>query len=188
QEYELEWYRYLYENDSVYQNAEKVAARIISRNPNGACDMFVIDKGEEDGIEVDMNVLAGGGLVGIITDVGSNWAKVRTIIADDSSVSGRFQPTSDTCIVKGNMRRMDDGYIDVEMINLNAEVYDNYEVLTSYISDKYLPGILIGYVTNIRKDPSELNKRAYLTPVVDFEHLEAVLIVKTLRENLEGFE
>ncbi|MBR3580212.1 MAG: rod shape-determining protein MreC [Lachnospiraceae bacterium] len=188
QEYELEWYRYLYENDSVYQNAEKVAARIISRNPNGACDMFVIDKGEEDGIEVDMNVLAGGGLVGIITDVGRNWAKVRTIIADDSSVSGRFQPTSDTCIVKGNMRRMDDGYIDVEMINLNAEVYDNYEVLTSYISDKYLPGILIGYVTNIRKDPSELNKRAYLTPVVDFEHLEAVLIVKTLRENLEGFE
>lgn len=188
QEYELEWYRDLYENDSVYQNAEKVAARIISRNPNGACDMFVIDKGEDDGIEVDMNVLAGGGLVGIITDVGSNWAKVRTIIADDSSVSGRFQPTSDTCIVKGNMRRMDDGYIDVEMINLNAEVYDNYEVLTSYISDKYLPGILIGYVTNIRKDPSELNKRAYLTPVVDFEHLEAVLIVKTLRENLEGFE
>lgn len=188
QEYELGWYRYLYENDSVYQNAEKVAARIISRNPNGACDMFVIDKGEEDGIEVDMNVLAGGGLVGIITDVGSNWAKVRTIIADDSSVSGRFQPTSDTCIVRGNMRRMDDGYIDVEMINLNAEVYDNYEVLTSYISDKYLPGILIGYVTNIRKDPSELNKRAYLTPVVDFEHLEAVLIVKTLRENLEGFE
>ena len=188
QEYELEWYRDLYENDSVYQNAEKVAARIISRNPNGACDMFVIDKGEEDGIEVDMNVLAGGGLVGIITDVGRNWAKVRTIIADDSSVSGRFQPTSDTCIVKGNMRRMDDGYIDVEMINLNAEVYDNYEVLTSYISDKYLPGILIGYVTNIRKDPSELNKRAYLTPVVDFEHLEAVLIVKTLRENLEGFE
>lgn len=188
QEYELKWYRDLYENDSVYQNAEKVAARIISRNPNGACDMFVIDKGEEDGIEVDMNVLAGGGLVGIITDVGRNWAKVRTIIADDSSVSGRFQPTSDTCIVKGNMRRMDDGYIDVEMINLNAEVYDNYEVLTSYISDKYLPGILIGYVTNIRKDPSELNKRAYLTPVVDFEHLEAVLIVKTLRENLEGFE
>lgn len=188
QEYELEWYRDLYENDSVYQNAEKVAARIISRNPNGACDMFVIDKGEDEGIEVDMNVLAGGGLVGIITDVGSNWAKVRTIIADDSSVSGRFQPTSDTCIVKGNMRRMDDGYIDVEMINLNAEVYDNYEVLTSYISDKYLPGILIGYVTNIRKDPSELNKRAYLTPVVDFEHLEAVLIVKTLRENLEGFE
>lgn len=188
QEYELKYFRDLYENDSVYQNAEKVAARIISRNPNGACDMFVIDKGKEDGIEVDMNVLAGGGLVGIITDVGSNWAKVRTIIADDSSVSGRFQPTSDTCIVKGNMRRMDDGYIDVEMINLNAEVYDNYEVLTSYISDKYLPGILIGYVTNIRKDPSELNKRAYLTPVVDFEHLEAVLIVKTLRENLEGFE
>lgn len=188
EKYELSWYRDLYENDSVYQSAQKVVARIISRNPNGACDVFLVDKGEEDGIEVDMNVLANGGLVGIVTETGKNWSKIRTIIADESSVSGRFQITSDTCIVKGNLERMDSGYIDVDMISMNAEVYDNYEVVTSYISDKYLPGILIGYASNIRNDPSELNKRADLTPVVDFEHLEAVLIIKALRESLEGIE
>ena len=77
---------------------------------------------------------------------------------------------------------MEDGVIDVEMININAEVYDNYEVVTSYISDKYLPGILIGYVSNIRKDPSELNKRAYLTPVVDFEHLDIVLVITQMKQ------
>jgi rod shape-determining protein MreC len=74
------------------------------------------------------------------------------------------------------------------MININAEVYDNDEVVTSYISDKYMPGILMGHVSIIREDPSELNKRAYLTPVVDFEHLEAVLIIKAVREKLEGFD
>lgn len=188
QKSELSFYRELYEYDSVYQNSQKVAARIIGRDPNGSCTTFTVDKGADDGITPDMNVLAGGGLVGIVTETGKNWAKIRTIIDDDSAVSGRFQITSDTCIVKGNTRRMDDGYIDVEMINLNAEVYDNYEVVTSYISDKYLPGILIGYVTNVRQDPSELNKRAYLTPVVDFEHLEAVLIIKAVRESLEGLE
>ena len=188
QKSELNFYRELYEYDSVYQNSQKVAARVIGRDPNGLCTTFTVDKGADDGITPDMNVLAGGGLVGIVTETGKNWAKIRTIISDDSSVSGRFQITSDTCIVKGNTKRMEDGVIDVEMINLNAEVFDNYEVVTSYISDKYLPGILIGYVTNIRKDPSELNKRAYLTPVVDFEHLEAVLIIKAVRENLEGLE
>ncbi|MBP5179328.1 MAG: rod shape-determining protein MreC [Lachnospiraceae bacterium] len=185
---ELNFYRELYEYDSVYQNSQKVAARVIGRDPNGLCTTLTVDKGADDGITVDMNVLAGGGLVGIVTETGKNWAKIRTIISDDSSVSGRFQITSDTCIVKGNTKRMEDGVIDVEMININAEVYDNYEVVTSYISDKYLPGILIGYVSNIRKDPSELNKRAYLTPVVDFEHLEAVLIIKAVREKLEGFD
>jgi len=188
QKSELSFYRELYEYDSVYQNSQKVAARIIGRDPNGACTLFTVDKGADDGITPDMNVVAGGGLVGIVTETGKNWAKIRTIIADDSAVSGRFQITSDTCLVKGNTKRMDEGYIDVEMINLNAEVYDNYEVVTSYISDKYLPGILIGYVTNVREDPSELNKRAYLTPVVDFEHLESVLIIKAVRESLEGLD
>ena len=188
EKWELGWYRDIYENDTVYQTAEKVVAKIISRNPNGACDVFLVDKGTEDGIEVNMNVMSGGGLVGIVTDTGKNWSKIRTIIADDSAVSGRFQITSDTCIVKGNLDRMDAGYIDVEMIGINAEVYDNYEVVTSYISDKFLPGILIGYVSNITTDPSGLNKRAYLTPVVDFEHLEAVMIIKAVREELEGIE
>ena len=176
------------ENDLVYESSQKVAARIISRNPNGACDVFLVDKGEEDGIEVNMNVIADGGLVGIVTETGKNWSKIRTIIADESNVSGRFQITSDTCVVCGNLENMDSGYIDVEMINLNAEVYDNYEVVTSYISDKYLPGILIGYVYNVATDPSELNKRARLIPVVDFEHLEIVLIIKAQREKLEGIE
>jgi len=188
EKYELSWYRDIYENDTVYQSAPKVVAKIISRNPNGACDVFLVDKGADDGIEVNMNVLANGGLVGLVTETGKNWSKVRTIISDESAVSGRFRITSDTCIVKGSLKTMDMGYIDVEMINLNAEVYDNYEVVTSYISDKYLPGILIGYVSNIRNDSSELNKRAYLSPVVDFEHLEAVLILKAQRESLEGIE
>ena len=188
EKYELGWYRSLYENDLVYESSQKVAARIISRNPNGACDVFLVDKGEEDGIEVNMNVIADGGLVGIVTETGKNWSKIRTIIADESNVSGRFQITSDTCVVCGNLENMDSGYIDVEMINLNAEVYDNYEVVTSYISDKYLPGILIGYVYNVATDPSELNKRARLIPVVDFEHLEIVLIIKAQREKLEGIE
>ena len=185
---ELSYYRKLYEDDSVYNNAEKIAAIVIGRNPNGSCDTFTLDKGADDGITPGMNVMADGGLVGIVTETGKNWSKVRTIIADDSAVSGRFSITSDNCMVKGNMRRWEDGYIDVEMININADVYDNYEVVTSYIGDKYLPGLLIGYVSNVRTDASELNKIAYITPVVDFEHLEAVLIIKSVRESLEGLE
>ena len=48
---------------------------------------FTIDKGSKDGIAADMNVMAGSGLVGIVTEVGPTWAKVRSIIDDSSNVS-----------------------------------------------------------------------------------------------------
>ena len=188
EKYELNWYRDLYELDKQYTDYPKVAAKVISREPNSYCNEFIIDKGTEDGLSVDMNVISGNGLVGIITEVGRNWSKVRSIIDDSSSISGMFLKTSDTCIVSGNIELLDDGFINVKMISLNAEIYDNYEIVTSYISDKYLPGILIGYVSNITMDSSMMSREAYLTPVVDFEHLEAVLVITTLREQLENLD
>ena len=186
--YDTNTYRELYDLDNKYSQFTKLAARIISREPNSYCNVFIIDKGTDDGIAVDMNVIAGNGLVGIVTDVGSNWAKVRSIIDDDSKVSGMFLKSSDTCIVSGNLELLDKGYIDVSMINLNAQIYDNYEVVTSYISDKYLPGILIGYVNNIRIDASTMAKEAYLIPVVDFQHLEAVLVITEMKEQLDDLD
>lgn len=185
EKYELNWYRDLYELDQKYPEYPKVAARVISKETNSYYNVFTLDKGRDDGITVDMNVIAGNGLVGIITEVGANWCKVRSVIDDSSNIGGMFLKTSDTCIVSGDLELLDSGYIRVEMINMNAEIYDNYEIVTSYISDKFLPGILIGYVSNIDVDSSNMTKHAYLTPVVDFEHLEAVLIITELREQLE---
>lgn len=60
-----------------------------------------------------MNVISGGGLVGIVTDVGKDYAKVRAIIDDESSVSVSFANTSDTGIVSGDLKLMDDGVMNV---------------------------------------------------------------------------
>ncbi|MCR5829562.1 MAG: rod shape-determining protein MreC [Lachnospiraceae bacterium] len=186
EKYELSYYRELYELDGLYDQYKKVAAKVISKDPNSYSGEFIIDKGEKDGILTDMNVLAGNGLVGIVTQTGSNWARVRTIIDDSSKVSGMFLKTSDTCIVSGDLELIDKGYINVSQISLNAQIYDNYEVVTSYISDKYLPGILIGYVSDIGVDPTKLTQQCRLTPVVDFEHIDAVLIITQLREEYDG--
>ena len=71
--------------DSQYEGYEKVGARIIAKDAGNWFHSFVIDKGEEDGISIDMNVIAGSGLVGRVVDVGPNWAKVTSIIADIKS-------------------------------------------------------------------------------------------------------
>jgi len=186
EKYELSSLQELYELDKKYPDYEKVAARIIARESNGWYNVFTIDKGTEDGILENMNVMAGNGLVGIVTSVRKNSATVRSIIDDNSKVSGMFLKSADTCIVSGDLNSMmSDGRIKVSMIPLNADINENDEIVTSHISDKFQQGILIGYVCDIKVDSSNMTKTAYLTPVVDFEHLDDVLIITKLKESFE---
>lgn len=185
EKYELNSLRELYQLDQKYPSYPKVAARVISKDSNNWYNVFTIDKGSDDGLAVDMNVIAGNGLVGIITEVGHNYAKVRSIIDDNSNVSGMFLKTSDTCIVSGNLELIDKGLLEVSYIkNMEAEIKDGYEVVTSHVSDKYLQGILIGYVQDISDDASKTSKSGYLTPAVDFNKLETVLVITQLKEAL----
>lgn len=183
--YELENFRRLYELDQTYADYPKVAARVIANDSSNWYSNFRIDKGTDDGIDVGMNVLAGNGLVGIVTETGANWSKVRSIIDDASYVSGMFLKTNDTCMVNGNLELLENGYIQVEDIGKDAKVEDGYEVVTSYLSPKYHPGILIGYISRIEVDPSNMTKSGYLTPAVDFSRLDMVLIITQPKEELE---
>lgn len=63
-----------------------------------------------------MNVVAGNGLVGIVTQVNANSAVVRSIIDDASNVSGMISKNRDICIVNGDLTLMDSGLLDVELI------------------------------------------------------------------------
>ncbi len=186
--YELDNFRELYSLDQNYADYPKVAARVVANSSNNWYSDFWIDKGSKDGIKKDMNVLSGNGLVGIITEVGPNWSKVRSIINDSSYVSGMFIKSSDVCLVKGDLELLEKGYISVEGIFKDAKIEDGYEIVTSYLSDKYHPGILIGYISNIKTAPSNMTKTGYLTPAVDFSSLDMVLIITKPKEVFSGIE
>lgn len=178
---ELDRLRELYELDNIYEDYPKVAARVISANSGNWFSEFIIDKGKKDGIEVNMNVIAGSGLVGHITYVGDNYSKVTTIINDGSNVSAKFAQTSDNCIVSGDLTLMEKNLIRVSNINIDAQVSEGDKLVTSYISDKYVPGILIGYLSEISDDSNNLTKSGYITPVVDFTGIEEVLVITQLK-------
>ena len=180
--YELERLRDLYQLDQDYSSYEKIAANVIGKDSGNWFDIFTINKGSKDGIKKDMNVISGGGLVGIVTDVGKDYAKVRAIIDDESSVSVSFANTSDTGIVSGDLKLMDDGVMNVTEVLKDAKVTEGDMVVTSKISDKFVPGILVGYVTNIKLDSSELTQSGQIIPVVDFKHIDEVLVITQLKE------
>ena len=176
----------LYKLDKQYDDYHKVGANIISRDTNNWYSSFVIDKGEKDGLKVDMNVIADGGLVGRITSIGPNWAKVTSIIDDNSNVSGKTLSTSDTLMVSGDLETMKSGNIRFsQLIDSNNAVGAGDKIVTSHISDKYLPNILIGYIYSIQADSNNLTKSGFISPAVDFEHLEEVLVILETKEELE---
>ena len=187
EQYDLDNYRALLELDEKYPSYEKVAANVIGKDSGNWFSTFIIDKGKNDGLDVDMNVIAGSGLVGIITQVGPNYAKVRSIIDDTSSVSGMDLSTSDNCIIRGNLQLMNENQ-EIELGDLkdsDGQVQVGDQIVTSYISDKYLQGILIGYINGVTTDANNLTKSGTITPVVDFEHLQEVLVILDKKENVE---
>lgn len=183
---QLEDLQQLYQLDQEYSEYEKVAAEVIGKDPGNWFNTFTINRGSDHGIQVDMNVISDGGLVGLVTEVGPNWATVRSIIDDSNNVSAMTVSTSDTCIVSGDLRLMDEGKLSFGQMNAANSVTVGEKIVTSDISPKYLKGILIGYVSEVTEDPNHLTSTGYLIPVVDFEHIRDVLVIKQLKQQAGG--
>ena len=181
--YELTNLRELYDLDAQYEDYDKVGARIIAKDTGNWFHSFTIDKGYNDGLAIDMNVMAGSGLVGRIIAVGPNWSKVLSIIADNSNTSGMVLSTLDNLIVTGDLELYADGVISFEKLVDSADrVVEGDKIVTANVSYKYLLGSLIGYISAINVDANNLTKSGLITPAVDFEHLEEVLVITETKQ------
>ena len=178
---ELARLRELYKLDESYSEYEKVGARVVATDSTNWFSTFTIDKGSNDGIAVDMNVIGYGGLIGIVTDVGSNYANVRSIIDDISRVSAMSLRSGSLCRVDGNLEMYNEGRMLLNDIKSDADITDGDMIVTSNVSTKYLPNILIGYARDIKEDSSRLTKSGFIVPVVSFDTISEVLVITTLK-------
>ena len=179
---ELARLRELYKLDESYSDYTKVGARVVAKDSTKWFSTFTIDKGSDDGIAVDMNVIGYGGLIGIVTDVGKNYATVRSIIDDISRVSAMSLRTGSLCRVDGNLEQYNEGRLILKDVKSDADVNEGDMIVTSNVSTKYLPNILIGYARDLKDDSSRLTKSGYLIPVVNFDNISEVLVITKLKE------
>ncbi|MCI8401223.1 MAG: rod shape-determining protein MreC [Lachnospiraceae bacterium] len=181
--YELERLRELLGLQDEYSQYTMTAARIIHKDSGNWYHSFLIDKGSADGILEGCNVLAGGaegGLVGIVTSVGENYARVRAIIDDTSHVGGTLLIGENgiSCVVSGDLRLMtEEEQLRVDYIDKDITVEDGTKVLTSNLSSEYLPNILIGYVQGVAIGSDNLQQSGYLVPAVKFDNLREVMVI-----------
>ena len=184
EQYELDNYRELLDLDNQYADFDKIAAHVIAMDGTNWFSTFTIDKGSKQGIAKGMNVIAGSGLVGIVTDVGPNYSKVRSIIDDSSNVSAMVLTTKDNFNVSGSLMNMNKDKVlpFSELRDENDKVQQGDPVVTSYVSDQYQQGLLIGYIYSVEDNANNLTKSGYITPVVDFQHLQDVLVITEIKK------
>ncbi len=185
--YELERLRDLLELDEKYPTFDKLAASVVGKDSGNWFSSFTINRGSNHGVEKGMNVIAGSGLVGIVTDVGPNYAKVRSIIDDANNVSSMIPTTGNNLNVSGDLKAMNES-LEISFSGLrddDGKIKVGDPVVTSYVSDQYHQGILIGYISSIENGSNNLTKVGTITPVVNFSHLEEVLVITKVKD-IEG--
>ncbi|MDD6216585.1 MAG: rod shape-determining protein MreC, partial [Roseburia sp.] len=112
---------------------------------------------------------------------------ICSIIDDTRKVSGMVSTTSDNLIVSGNLESMNEDMV-INFSNLrdsDDQVQVGDPVVTSYVSTEYQQGILIGYISSIKTDSNNLTKSGTITPAVDFEHMEEVLVILDKKQTVE---
>lgn len=158
-----------------YNSYTTIPAYIINKDYSNYSNTFIINVGEEDGIKENMTVIADKGLVGHVISVSKNTSKVETIIDTSSAVSICFSSTGDKAICKGTLVSNE---LKVEFISTKATILENDTIETSGMGGIYPKGITIGTVNKIMQTKNLTDRYAVITPAVDFDKLETVLIIK----------
>ncbi len=179
----------LWDLSNYYEAYPKTVAQIIGRSPNNWDETFVIDKGQSDELAKYMPVLARNGLVGHITQVFGEDARVTTIVEDTSTVYGQINRFDGGSYLQVKGARGVSGLSDsldasslcyADFMTGETDIQIGDEVVTSALGDIYPPGILIGSVIEIMPLGDGQHSRAFIEPTVDLEELQYVLIITDL--------
>lgn len=151
-----------------------VSARVIARDPTGWFKALWTDRGADDGIRKNQAVISYHGLVGRVVEVFPRFSKIMLMVDPNSAVDSLVMRSRDSGIVYGRSRS---GLV-MQHLPLTATVTAGDLVLTSGLERVYPKGILVGQVTQVRKGTAGIFLEAEVSPGVDFDKLEEVLIVR----------
>ena len=160
-----------------YPDYNVIVADIISESASNWEKVYVINRGEKDGVKPDMVVVAEEGLVGYVESVTSNTAKIISILDPGNTVSARTTRTRDSLICKGSSSLINENKIKLTKIPTDLTLVEGDRIETSDLGGKYQKGIPIGEVIKftIKKNPIE--NGAVVKTYVDFNKLETVAII-----------
>ena len=167
----------------TYDSLDPIYAKVIARDAGPWFKTFSVNRGSSSGVSVGMAVVNGDGLIGRVTEVGLNYAKIIAIIDTRSRVACLMQRTRDNGIMYGQISDSDSSAecFVYYLPNVNS-ISPGDVVVTSGTDSLYPKGLKIGSVTALSLDAGSDGTYAVVTPSVDFQRIEEVFILRTVIE------
>ena len=154
-------------------------ANVVSWDASSYGSVMTISKGSSAGLEPGMcAITADGQVIGLVTETGTSWASVTTILDTTSEIGAYIFGSGYTCIVQGDFELMRQGTLRASYISSSATIRNGDQILTSGDGDIYPAGLVVGSVTDVGDDEINVAKYAVVTPTVDIGSVEQVFIIK----------
>ena len=174
---ENERLRELLEMDPVSQGYTLVDAYIISWNSADWSSAFTVNRGTNSGIEVGMcAITANAEVVGLVTEVGPNYAVIKTIMDSSLQISATVASSGYSGMVSGGYASDQADQLLMQYLPTSAILRNNDQVVTAG-STVYPRNLILGYVVNAGIDDTGVAKYALLEPAADVDNLEQVFIM-----------
>ena len=155
-----------------------IAARVVGRDPTNWNRMVVIDKGERDGVAVDMGVSVSAGVVGRVIKTTPEFSRVLLLTDRNSAIAVFIQRTRDEGLVEGTEK----GLARIKYLSMLSELNKGDLVLTSGLAGSFPKGLLIGRIDRWEKRETALFQQAEVIPEVDLSKLEEVMVIALVKK------
>lgn len=174
---ENERLRALLELKTTHEDYQLVDSYIISRSSNDWTSTFTINRGSAYGIEAGMcAITAHGEVIGLVTEVGSNYAVVKTVLDSSLQISATISSSGYNGMVQGGYASSEEGFLRMDYLPNDAVIRNSDQVVTSG-STVYPRDLILGYVVDADYNDTGVSKYALLRPATDFDSLEQVFIL-----------
>jgi rod shape-determining protein MreC len=154
-------------------NRQVVAAVVVGKDPSPWLKTVVIDKGTDEGVQRGMPVVTPDGIAGLVIDASDSYAKVLLITDQNSALDALTQTTRARGIVKGESS----GKLRLDFVLRRHDITAGDIIITSGLDGVFPKGLRVGYVHEVIKPNSGIFQEVSVTPYVDFEKLEEVLVI-----------
>lgn len=161
-------------SDFVYESA-----KVVSWNASNWASTFTISKGQESGIEIgDSVVTEYGVLVGTVSELGTNWATVETVVDLSTSIGVLVGAEETSAMLLGDYTLMGSQYMKLSFVAESGQVITGDTVLTSGAGGKYPQGLLVGTVTSVHTEAAGQIEYAVVEPFTDLNALTQIFVIK----------
>lgn len=166
---------------------ELIAAAVVARDPSNWFHTMTINRGSIHGVERNMAVVTGEGLVGNVEAVSPLSSQVLLLTDPSRAVGSLVQRSREpgyVGIVDSDQRRP--GYLQMLNLPRDANIQPGDTVISSGLGGIFPKGLVIGYVLETGDDEANLLQYALLRPAANFNRLEEVFVVIPMSEVEEG--